>query len=95
MADYETCEELKKIKYDNITAKMKTNFFHLLILHVKDWATESYKVLDIFGSDYRLDKFDSITSAAEQFNSGISINIQYSIRLTHINFCLLKIERQV
>ncbi|MEQ8189014.1 MAG: pilus assembly protein PilM [Candidatus Eremiobacterota bacterium] len=93
MVDYEHAEELKKIKYDNIKDinNTKTNFFHLLILHVKDWATGISKALRYFGSDYRLDKFDSIIfcGGAIQFRE-LHKYINTQLKINSYKFCLPK-----
>jgi type IV pilus assembly protein PilM len=93
MVDYEHAEELKKIRYDNIAdkGKIKTNLFHLLILHVKDWANEISKSLRYFGSDYRLDKFDSIIfcGGAIQFRD-LHKYINTQLKINSYKFCLPK-----
>ena len=91
MVDYEHAEELKKVKYDNITDNIKTNFFHLLIMHVKDWATEISKSLRYFGADYRLDKFDSIIfcGGAIQFRD-LHKYINTQLKINSYKFCLPK-----
>ncbi len=93
MVDYEHAEEIKKIKCDNIIDinNIKTNLFHLLILHVKEWATEISKSLRYFGSDYRLDKFDSIIfcGGAIQFRD-LHKYINTQLKINSYKFCLPK-----